>query len=77
MTKETIEEAALRITLTKSVYDIVREDFYKGFIEGTEYLSGKLYNEEEVFAIIDRLFNMYSSIDSHNAKEWFKQNKKK
>lgn len=61
-----------------SYYDFHRQSklLIKGAELGAKWQSERMYSEEEIFTIIDKLFNMYSIIDTNDAKEWFKQNKK-
>jgi hypothetical protein len=70
--QETVEEAA------KKMYPgIDRQVDRMLFIQGAKWQAEKMYSEEEVFSLIDKVFHMYSSSYRQDAKEWFKQFKKK
>ena len=87
MKRETIEEAAERISKTNSVYETAQDDFYHGFVDGAKWQQERMYSEEEVKMLA---FNFYYDM-SHkmgvaenlisenrlNAEEWFEQFKKK
>jgi hypothetical protein len=47
MNKETIEEAAERISLTSSVYESGQDDFFQGFIAGAKSDAAKEYWYEQ------------------------------
>ena len=49
----------------------------KSFIKGAKWQAERMYSEEEVFSILDKVFHMYASNHRKDAKEWFEQFKKK
>ena len=76
MKKETLEEAAERISKTNSVYETAQDDFYHGFIEGAKWHQEKSYSEET------ELINWLQSLTakkfySSDAEDLFEQFKKK
>jgi hypothetical protein len=42
MNKETLEEAAERISKTNSVYETAQDDFYHGFIAGVKWMEEEM-----------------------------------
>ena len=52
-TKETLEEAAERISKTNSVYETAQDDFYHGFVDGAKWQSERMYSEEEVVVLLE------------------------
>jgi|688.fasta_scaffold723437_3 hypothetical protein len=40
--KETLEEAAERISKTNSVYETAQDDFYRGFIDGAKWMEEQM-----------------------------------
>ena len=40
--KETLEEAAERISKTNSVYETAQDDFYHGFIDGAKWMEEQM-----------------------------------
>jgi hypothetical protein len=44
---------------------------------GAKWQAERMYSEEEVFSILDKVFHMYASNHRKDAKEWFEQFKKK
>ena len=81
--KETLEEAAERISKTNSVYETAQDDFYHGFINGAKWQQERMYSEED----LREAFNQgqenidYHEIHGFSAKltinEWYEQFKKK
>lgn len=67
MNKE-LEEAADQFEYTNGIY---------GFKEGVKWQAERMYSEEEVFSILDKVFHMHASNHRKDAKEWFEQFKKK
>ena len=81
-TKETLEEAAERISKTNSVYETAQDDFYHGFVDGAKWQSERMYSEEEVLKILHNYrnnFELYRNIQvlPNMFFEWFEQFKKK
>jgi hypothetical protein len=83
--QETLEEAAkkyAKIPLNREVdseeryfNSNVRE--YDAFKAAANWRAQKMYSDEEVFSILDKVFHMYASNHRKDAKEWFEQHKKK
>lgn len=73
--QETLEEAAYRLSAEK--FEPKHIGFMLGVIEGSKWKAERMYSEEEVFSILDKVFHMYASNHRKDAKEWFKQFKKK
>ena len=72
--KDTLEEAAENHQ--KGGYEWQNEK-RKSFIAGANWQSERMYSEEEVFSILDKVFHMYASNHRKDAKDWFEQFKKK
>jgi len=73
---ETVEKAAEKYA---NQFIEGRDHFY-GFKAGTKWQQEqdkKMFSEEEVFSIIDKVFHMYASDYRRDAKEWFERFKKK
>jgi hypothetical protein len=66
---ERVEDA----DITEDIWEIVKSKA----LELEKEQAKRMYTEEEVFSIIDKAFHMYASSYRHDAKEWFKQFKKK
>ena len=81
--RETLEEARVNnlIKLFGKDFDLeprnVIESCNDSFIEGAKWQQERMYNDEEVFNIIDKVFHMYASSYRKDAKEWFEEFKKK
>jgi len=74
-TKETLEEAAERISKTNSVYETAQDDFYHGFVDGAKWQQERMYSEEEVKFIISEA--LQSALVNVDLEQWFEQFKKK
>jgi hypothetical protein len=70
--EETVEEAAER--LYPEEWNWNEKEI---FIKGAKWQAERMYSEEEVLNIIDKLFHIYSSDYRQNAKKSFEQFKKK
>jgi hypothetical protein len=82
--QEKIEEAAEKYVedFDLSFYDTVEEIPVKeiaknDFISGAKWMEKRMYSEEEVKLLLDKVFHMYASSHILDAKEWFEKNKKK
>ena len=74
MEKETLEEAAYRLSAEK--FEPKHIGFMLGVIEGAKWQSEKMYSEEEVLEILFEL-SCNNNNDKEEMKEWFEQFKKK
>ena len=73
--KETLEEAAERISKTNSVYETAQDDFYHGFVDGAKWQQERMYSEEiELINWLQSLTakKFYSS-DAEDLLEQFKR----
>ena len=83
--EETLEEVAEKLTNDFPVlevrFNLTNEEIYGWFLEalqkGAKWQQERMYNDEEVFNIIDKVFHMYASSYRKDAKEWFEKFKKK
>jgi LPS sulfotransferase NodH len=64
-TKETLEEAAERISKTNSVYETAQDDFYHGFVDGAKWQQERMYSEEDIT-------NALHSVELKNNKDYSK-----
>jgi hypothetical protein len=62
--KETLEEAAERISKTNSVYETAQDDFYHGFVDGAKWQQEQMYSEEDMKNAFDsaREFNSLDGV---------------
>lgn len=79
--KMNIEELVKNISLLHkqnlSGRETEAELFEAGIKAGVIETRKDMYDEEEVFTLIDRVFHLYASWYRQDAKEWFEQVKKK
>jgi hypothetical protein len=81
--QETLEEAAkecypIHPSLQHSTeYKSSIAEKRLAFMFGANYQAEKMYSEEEVFSILEKVFHMYASNHRKDAKDWFEQFKKK
>ena len=82
MEKETLEEAAYRLSAEK--FEPKHIGFMLGVIEGTKWQSERMYSEEEVKSAFKNGFNIgYGSpvqdldLKNEHCEKWFEQFKKK
>ena len=87
MEKETLEEAAYRLSAEK--FEPKHIGFMLGVIEGAKWQSERMYSEEEVRAMIEKAlihndYNLCGSLATRdweirtaNFNVWFEENKKK
>jgi hypothetical protein len=71
--QETVEEVAERMWNDPNKQLTSKNSF----IQGAKFQAERMYSEEEVFSLIDKVFHMYASSYRQDAKEWFEQFKKK
>lgn len=82
--QETIDEAAFNYgwrVKTNGFSDPVKanelaQSAIQDFEAGAEWAAGKMYSEQEVFTILDKIFHMYASPYRQQAKEFFNKTKK-
>lgn len=72
--QETVEEAIKRLIIEPTLEDM---QIFEAGVKWAQKQNNNLYSEKEVFTIIDKVFHMYASDYRQNAKEWFKEYKKK
>ena len=73
--KETLEEAAERISKTNSVYETAQDDFYHGFIDGAKWQQERMYSEEEVTQLLIKFNQEIQEVE--DVRGWFEEFKKK
>jgi hypothetical protein len=74
--KELEEASEKRIPTGTHIWELT-ETRRCDFIAGAKWQAERMYSEEEVFSILDKVFHMYASNHRKDAKEWFEQFKKK
>ena len=73
--QSTLEEAAEKYAIRS--FDSSWKDVTDHFIAGAKWQAERMYSEEEVFSILDKVFHMHASNHRKDAKDWFEQFKKK
>jgi hypothetical protein len=76
MEKETLEEAAIEYSIDTQGYE--RESYVEAFIEGAKWQSERMYSEEEVIDLLQKMNDWPTICEGRSdIEEWFEQFKKK